>query len=64
MSVLQIHRTQGTGDVLVFLTGQEEIETMKEILEYRMRGLGYACLCAAAGGWPGGVLLFLLCVCV
>jgi len=33
VSVLQIHLTQPTGDVLVFLTGQEEIETCCEMLQ-------------------------------
>ena len=32
VSVLQIHCTQPEGDVLVFLTGQEEIETANEML--------------------------------
>ena len=32
VSVLQIHCTQPEGDVLVFLTGQEEIETATEML--------------------------------
>lgn len=33
VSALQIHVTQPTGDVLVFLTGQEEIETATEMLQ-------------------------------
>ncbi|KAJ1406256.1 RNA helicase, DEAD-box type, Q motif [Sesbania bispinosa] len=37
---LQIHVTQSPGDILVFLTGQEEIETAEEILKHRTRGLG------------------------
>ena len=32
VSVLQIHATQPQGDILVFLTGQEEIETANEML--------------------------------
>ena len=32
MSALQIHVTQPPGDVLVFLTGQEEIESANEML--------------------------------
>lgn len=40
VTVLQIHATQPAGDVLVFLTGQEEIEASEEILKFRMRGLG------------------------
>ncbi|XP_047311704.1 pre-mRNA-splicing factor ATP-dependent RNA helicase DEAH1-like isoform X1 [Impatiens glandulifera] len=42
VTALQIHVTQpaGDGDILVFLTGQEEIETAEEILKFRTRGLG------------------------
>ncbi|CAI9101453.1 OLC1v1038783C1 [Oldenlandia corymbosa var. corymbosa] len=39
-TVLQIHVTRPPGDILVFLTGQEEIETAEEILKHRTRGLG------------------------
>ncbi|GFH17514.1 uncharacterized protein HaLaN_14169, partial [Haematococcus lacustris] len=37
---LQVHATQPPGDILVFLTGQEEIEAMEELLRQRTRGLG------------------------
>nr|XP_023658428.1 pre-mRNA-splicing factor ATP-dependent RNA helicase DHX16 isoform X1 [Paramormyrops kingsleyae] len=40
VSVLQIHVTQPPGDVLVFLTGQEEIEACCELLQDRCRRLG------------------------
>eukprot|EP00249_Psilotum_nudum_P022504 c28541_g1_i3 orf=362-3079(+) len=40
VTVLQIHVTQPPGDVLVFFTGQEEIEAAEEILKHRTRGLG------------------------
>ncbi|KAK6470029.1 pre-mRNA-splicing factor ATP-dependent RNA helicase DHX16-like [Huso huso] len=40
VSVLQIHVTQPQGDVLVFLTGQEEIEACCELLQERCRRLG------------------------
>lgn len=40
VSVFQIHLTQGPGDVLIFLTGQEEIETCCEVLQERSRQLG------------------------
>jgi pre-mRNA-splicing factor ATP-dependent RNA helicase DHX16 len=41
VSILQIHITQPLpGDILVFLTGQEEIETCCEILNFRTKGLG------------------------
>jgi pre-mRNA-splicing factor ATP-dependent RNA helicase DHX16 len=41
VTVLQVHVTQDVpGDILVFLTGQEEIETAAEELAKRTRGLG------------------------
>nr|NVI75489.1 lethal (2) 37Cb [Cucujiformia] len=40
VSVLQIHVTQPLGDILVFLTGQDEIETCQELLQDRIRRLG------------------------
>ncbi|CAM9107743.1 unnamed protein product [Bubo scandiacus] len=40
VSVLQIHVTQPPGDILVFLTGQEEIEACVELLQERCRRLG------------------------
>jgi pre-mRNA-splicing factor ATP-dependent RNA helicase DHX16 len=41
VTCLQIHVTQELpGDILVFLTGQEEIETAAEILTLRTKGLG------------------------
>jgi pre-mRNA-splicing factor ATP-dependent RNA helicase DHX16 len=40
VTVLQIHVTQPLGDILVFLTGQEEIETAQELLVERTRKLG------------------------
>ncbi|KAJ8451448.1 hypothetical protein Cgig2_017839 [Carnegiea gigantea] len=40
VTALQIHVTQPPGDILVFLTGEEEIETAEEILKHRTRGLG------------------------
>lgn len=40
VTALQIHVTQPPGDILVFLTGQEEIETVEEIMKHRTRGLG------------------------
>ncbi|KAL1834081.1 hypothetical protein ACET3Z_003732 [Daucus carota] len=42
VTALQIHvtRSLGDGDILVFLTGQEEIEMAEEILKRRTRGLG------------------------
>jgi pre-mRNA-splicing factor ATP-dependent RNA helicase DHX16 len=40
VTVLQIHATQPLGDILVFLTGQEEVETAAEMLALRTRGLG------------------------
>ena len=40
VTTLQIHVTQPRGDVLIFFTGQEEIETCEEILRQRTRGMG------------------------
>jgi pre-mRNA-splicing factor ATP-dependent RNA helicase DHX16 len=41
VTILQIHVTQPLpGDILVFLTGQEEIESAVEILNHRTKGLG------------------------
>ena len=40
ITALQIHVTQPPGDVLIFLSGQEEIETCEELLIQRTKGLG------------------------
>lgn len=40
VTIFQIHFSQGAGDILVFFSGQEEIETCAEILQARLRGLG------------------------
>lgn len=40
VTVMQIHLTEPTGDILLFLTGQEEIDTSCEILYERMKALG------------------------
>ncbi|KAJ1895108.1 DEAH-box ATP-dependent RNA helicase prp22 [Kickxella alabastrina] len=40
MTVMQIHLTEPPGDILLFLTGQEEIDTSSEILYERMKALG------------------------
>ncbi|KAK2066777.1 hypothetical protein P8C59_000565 [Phyllachora maydis] len=39
-TVMQIHLSEPMGDILVFLTGQEEIDTSCEILFERMKALG------------------------
>lgn len=39
-TVFQIHTSQGPGDILVFLTGQDEIETMAENLNATCQKLG------------------------
>ena len=36
-TVLQIHTEEGPGDILCFLTGQEEIEDSKRVLEARLK---------------------------
>ncbi|KAL0488111.1 pre-mRNA-splicing factor ATP-dependent RNA helicase [Acrasis kona] len=40
ITVLQVHFTQPQGDILVFLTGQEEIETACDMLRDRVKGFG------------------------
>lgn len=40
ITVMQIHLTEPPGDILLFLTGQEEIDTACEILYERMKSLG------------------------
>lgn len=40
VTILQIHVTQELGDILVFLTGQEEIEVCQESLNERIRRAG------------------------
>eukprot|EP00906_Rhabdomonas_costata_P005782 RCo008591 len=38
--VFQIHLNEPPGDILIFLTGQEEIEECSETIRERMRGMG------------------------
>lgn len=40
ITVMQIHLSEPSGDILVFLTGSEEIDTSCEILFERMKALG------------------------
>jgi ATP-dependent RNA helicase DHX8/PRP22 len=40
ITVMQIHLSEPEGDILVFLTGAEEIDTSAEILYERMKALG------------------------
>lgn len=40
ITVMQIHLSEPPGDILVFLTGQEEIDTACQILFERMKSLG------------------------
>ncbi|KFO35081.1 ATP-dependent RNA helicase DHX8 [Fukomys damarensis] len=40
ITAMQIHLTEPPGDILVFLTGQEEINMACEILYERMKSLG------------------------
>lgn len=40
VTAMQIHLTEPPGDILLFLTGQEEIDTSCEILFERMKALG------------------------
>ncbi|KAK1696880.1 hypothetical protein QYE76_013577 [Lolium multiflorum] len=39
VTILKLHLREPAGDILLFLTGQEEIETVEEILKERMRTL-------------------------
>jgi HrpA-like RNA helicase len=43
MTVLQIHAKEKPGDVLVFLTGQDEIESMKQLITERWSGNSHLC---------------------
>lgn len=40
VTVFQIHISQPLGDILVFLTGQEEIEACTEMIQEKIRSLG------------------------
>ena len=40
LTALQVHLTEGPGDVLVFLPGQQEIEEAMELISVRTRGMG------------------------
>lgn len=40
ITIMQIHLSEPQGDILLFLTGQEEIDTACEILYERMKALG------------------------
>lgn len=40
VTVMQIHLTEPAGDILLFLTGKEEIDSSCEILHERMKALG------------------------
>lgn len=40
LTVMQIHLSEPKGDILLFLTGQEEIDTACELLNNRMKSLG------------------------
>jgi ATP-dependent RNA helicase DHX8/PRP22 len=40
VTVMQIHLTEPAGDILLFLTGKEEIDSSCEVLHERMRALG------------------------
>lgn len=42
ITVMQIHLTEPAGDILLFLTGREEIDTAAEVLFERMKALGAA----------------------
>ena len=50
VTTLQIHVSQPPGDILIFLTGQEEIEAAEELLKQVGAG-GGACVCVFMGAW-------------
>ena len=54
-TILQIHLEQEPGDVLVFLTGQEEIDSLQQLLKHRHVN--------ATQLWPA-CLLLLICCCI
>jgi len=49
VTTLQIHVTQPAGDVLIFMTGQEEIEAAEELLKQRTKG---CCVLSALPNLP------------
>jgi len=59
MTVLQIHAQEEAGDVLVFLTGEDEIESMRELISERCAVFVDNCtwqptrvrVCVFGGGW-------------
>ncbi len=60
ITVLQTHLTQGPGDILVFLTGQDEVETAADELTKRTRAMGSkikvcvcVCVCVCARALTG-----------
>lgn len=54
-TILQIHLEQEPGDVLVFLTGQEEIDSLQQLLKHRYMHSRQL--------WPA-CLLLLICCCI
>lgn len=44
VTAIQVHATQPAGDVLIFLTGQEEIEACEELLKQVSRHCPCVCL--------------------
>lgn len=52
VTTLQIHVTQPPGDVLIFLTGQEEIEAAEELLKQvnQRQGFGFSFFLFWGGG--------------
>lgn len=42
VTIMQIHLSEGAGDILIFLTGQEEIDTACDVLQERIASMGPA----------------------
>ena len=46
VTTIQVHATQPPGDVLIFLTGQEDIEAAEELLTQARRPAGLLLACS------------------
>lgn len=51
-TVLQVHLEEGPGDILVFLTGQQEIDSLHHLLAHRLHP-AQSCSCTSCGALSG-----------